>query len=68
LGHIPRLVSLTHDPKGKRIAWARIKKEKRPKHVAIVEIRSGNRIVYALEIERTNQEHAILIFAAAICK
>jgi hypothetical protein len=53
----------THDPKGKKIAWAWIKKKKRPRHVAIVEIRSGNKIVYALEIERTNQEHAILVSA-----
>ena len=54
----------THDPrKGKRIAWAWIKKEKRPRRVAIAEIRSENKIAYALEIERTNQEHAILVLA-----
>jgi hypothetical protein len=54
----------THDPrKGKRIAWAWIKKENRPRHVAIAEIRSGNKIAYALEIERTNQKHAILVLA-----
>ena len=51
-----------HDPrKGKRIAWAWIKKENRPRRVAVAEIRSGNKIAYALEIERTNQEHAILV-------
>jgi hypothetical protein len=54
----------THDPrKGKRIAWAWIKKENHPRRVAIAEIRSGNKIAYALEIERTNQEHAILVLA-----
>jgi hypothetical protein len=31
--------------------------------VAIAEVRSGNQIVYALEIERTNQEHAVLLLA-----
>ena len=52
----------TLDPqKGKRIAWAWIKKEKRSRRVAIAEVRSGNRIAYALEIERTNQQHAILV-------
>ena len=29
--------------------------------MAVAEIRSGNKIAYALEIERTNQEHAILV-------
>jgi hypothetical protein len=54
----------THDPrKGKRIAWAWIKKENRPRRVAIAEVRSENTIAYALEIERTNQEHAILVLA-----
>jgi hypothetical protein len=54
----------TNDPrKGKRIAWAWIKKENRPRRVAIAEIRSGSKIAYALEIERTNQEHAILVLA-----
>jgi hypothetical protein len=52
----------TCDSKGKKIAWAWIKKEKRPRHVAIVAIRSENKHVYAVEIERTNQEHAILVF------
>jgi hypothetical protein len=49
--------------KGKRIAWAWIKKEKRPRRVAIAEISFENKIAYALEIERTNQEHAILVLA-----
>ena len=54
----------THDPrKGKRIAWAWIKKQHRPRRVAIAEISSENKIAYALEIERTNQEHAILVLA-----
>jgi hypothetical protein len=54
----------THDsPNGKRIAWAWIKKEKRARRVAIAEIRSENKIAYALEIERTNQQHAILVLA-----
>ena len=54
----------THDPrKGKRIAWAWIKKENRPRRVAIAEIRSEDKFAYALEIERTNQEHAILVLA-----
>jgi hypothetical protein len=53
-----------HDPrKGKIIAWAWIKKENRARRVAIAEIRSGNKIAYALEIERSNQKHAILILA-----
>ena len=52
----------THDsPKGKRIAWAWIKREKRARRVAIAEIRSGNKVAYALEIERTNQQHAMLV-------
>jgi protein-tyrosine-phosphatase len=29
--------------------------------VAIAEIRSDNKVAYALEIERTNQQHAILV-------
>src|SRR5215469_7555542 len=54
----------THEPnKRKRIAWAWIKTEDRPRRVAIAEIRSENKIAYALEIERTNQEHAILVLA-----
>jgi hypothetical protein len=54
----------THDPrKGKRIGWAWIKAENRPRRVAIAEIRSVDKIAYALEIERTNQEHAILVLA-----
>jgi hypothetical protein len=52
----------THDPrKGKRIAWAWLKKEKRARRVAIAEIRLEDAIAYALEIERTNQQHAILV-------
>jgi len=52
----------THDPrKGKRIAWAWLKKEKRARRVAIAEIRFEDAIAYALEIERTNQQHAILV-------
>ena len=52
----------THDsPNRKRIAWAWIKKEKRARRVAIAEVRSENKIAYALEIERTNQQHAILV-------
>jgi hypothetical protein len=59
----------SHDPhKGKRIAWAWIKKENRPRRVAIAEIRSGDKIAYALEIERTNQKHSILVLRATICK
>ena len=54
----------THDPrKGKKIAWSWIKKEKRPRQVAIAEVRLENRFAYALEIERTNHEHAILVLA-----
>jgi hypothetical protein len=53
----------THDPRKDRIAWAWIRKENRPRRVAIAEIRSGDKIAYALEIERTNQEHAILVLA-----
>jgi len=54
----------THDPrKGKRIAWAWIKKEERPRRVAIAEVRLETKFAYALEIERTNQEHAILVLA-----
>ena len=54
----------THDPrKGKRIGWAWIKTENRPRRVAVAEIRVGDKIAYALEIERTNQEHAILVLA-----
>ncbi len=53
----------THDLKGKKIAWAWIKKEKHPRRVAIAEIQSGDMSAYALEIERTNQEHATLILA-----
>ena len=52
----------THDPrKRKRIAWCWLKKEKRARRVAIAEIRSDNKVAYALEIERTNQQHAILV-------
>jgi hypothetical protein len=40
-----------------------MKTENRPRHVAIAEIRSANQVAYVLEIERTNQEHAILILA-----
>jgi hypothetical protein len=47
--------------KRKKIGWAWIKTENRPRRVAIAEIRSENKIAYALEIERTNQEHAILV-------
>jgi hypothetical protein len=54
----------TRDPrKGKRIGWAWIKTENRPRRVAIAEILSGDKIGYAFEIERTNQEHAILVLA-----
>ena len=54
----------THAPrKGKRIGWAWIKPENRPRRVAIAEIRSVDKIAYALEIERTNQEHAVLVLA-----
>jgi hypothetical protein len=54
----------TLDPrKRKRIGWAWIKAEKRPRRVAIVEIRSGNQAGYVFEIERTNQKHAILLLA-----
>jgi hypothetical protein len=54
----------THDPrKGKRIAWAWIKRKKRQRRVAIAEVRLENKFAYALEIERTNQEHAILVLA-----
>jgi len=54
----------THEPhKRKRIAWAWIKTEDRPRRVAIAEICSENKTGYALEIERTNQEHAVLVLA-----
>jgi hypothetical protein len=54
----------TRNPhKRKKIGWAWIKTEKRPRRVAIVAIRSGEKIAYALEIERTTQEHAILVLA-----
>jgi hypothetical protein len=54
----------THEPhKRKRIAWAWIKTEDRARRVAIAEIRSEKKMAYALEIERTNQEHAILVLA-----
>jgi hypothetical protein len=54
----------TYNPrKGKRITWAWIKKDNRPRHVAIAEIHSGDKIAYALEIERINQEHATLVLA-----
>jgi hypothetical protein len=54
----------THDPrKKKKIGWAWMKTEKRPRRVAVAEIRGEGRVAYALEIERTNQEHAILILA-----
>jgi hypothetical protein len=46
-----------------KLAKAWIKTEKRPRRVAIVAIRSGEKIAYALEIERTTQEHAILVLA-----
>jgi len=53
-----------HEPhKRKKIGWAWIKTENRPRSVAIAEIGSENKIAYALEIERTNQEHAILVMA-----
>ena len=59
----------THDPrKGKRIAWAWLKKEKRARRVAIAEIRFEDAIAYALEIERTNQQHAILVMTPATAK
>ena len=52
------------DPRtGKRIGWAWIKAENRQRRVAIAEIRSGDKIAYVLEIERTNQEHAVLVLA-----
>jgi hypothetical protein len=54
----------THDPgQGKRIAGAWLKKERRPRHLAIAEICIENKFAYALEIERTSQEHAILVLA-----
>jgi hypothetical protein len=54
----------THDPrKGKEIAWSWIRKEKRPRRVAIAKFRSEDKTAYALEIERTNQEHSILVLA-----
>ena len=54
----------THEPhKRKKIGWAWIKRENRPRRVAIAEICSGDKIAYALEIEPTNQEHAILVLA-----
>lgn len=54
----------THDPrKKKRIGWAWIKTKNRARRVAIAEIGVGGNTAYALEIERTNQEHAILVLA-----
>ena len=59
----------THDPlKGKRIAWAWIKREKRPRQVAIAEVHLEDKFAYALEIERSNQEHAILVLARVDCQ
>ena len=52
----------------KRIAWAWIRKDNRPRHVAIAEVCSENKVAYALEIERTNQEHATLILGRTTCK
>ncbi len=37
--------------------------EKRPRRVAIAEVGLENKFAYALEIERTNQEHSILVLA-----
>jgi hypothetical protein len=54
----------THHPRnGKRIRWAWIKKESRARHVGIARIRLGDKVAYALEIERTNQKHSVLILA-----
>jgi hypothetical protein len=54
----------TQDPRKKRrIGWAWIKTENRPRRVAIAEIRAKDKTAYALEIERTNQKHAILVLA-----
>jgi hypothetical protein len=53
----------THHPGKRRIGWAWIKTEKRARRVAIAEVRAKGQVAYALEIERTNQEHAILILA-----
>jgi hypothetical protein len=50
----------THDLKEKKIAWAWIKKEKRPRRVAIAEIQSGDMSAYVLEIERINQEQTVI--------
>ena len=41
----------------------RIKREKRPRRVAIAEVGLENKFAYAFEIERTNQEHSILVLA-----
>ncbi len=38
-------------------------REKRPRRVAIAEVGLENKFAYALEIERTNQEHSILVLA-----
>jgi len=54
----------THDPRnGKRIPWAWIKEKSRARHVGIARIRLGDKVAYALEIERTKQEHSVLILA-----
>jgi hypothetical protein len=54
----------THEShKRKKIGWAWIKTENCPRRVAIAEICYENKTAYALEIERTNQEHAILVLA-----
>ena len=54
----------THNPRnGKRIPWAWIKEKSRPRHVGIARIRLEDKVAYALEIERTNQAHSVLILA-----
>ena len=62
-GHILASFPTREPRKGKRIGWAWIKAENRPRRVAIAEIRCAEKIAYALEIERTTQEHATLILA-----
>ena len=62
-GHILASFPIYEPRNGKRIGWAWIRAENRPRRVAVAEIRCAEKIAYALEIERTNQEHATLILA-----
>ena len=43
-------------------------REKRPRQVAIAEVHLEDKFAYALEIERSNQEHAILVLTRVDCQ